>query len=141
MSTKRSSQRLAPSTDPGAERVRLWERALSRRQLIGAAAGAAGILAAGGIWTPALADGGADPRPIPGGINGPGVFLHIYLPGAGAEPSLITDFNGFVGQALVKGQGTTGDGTRLYFDIDSRFMVGEYVGMDGQNHHGSFAMI
>ena len=115
---------------------------VSRRRFLKGGVGAAGILAGASLWTPARAmEGGDDPNPIPTGLPGPNGLLHVYLPGPGHEPSTITDFNGFVGQANVKGQGTASDGTRLFYDVDNRFMVGDYVGVDGRNHYGSFAMI
>jgi hypothetical protein len=88
-----------------------------------------------------------DPQPIPGGLEllGPGTPLfHVFLPGSGAEPSTITDFNGFVGWAAVGGQGTHtagGVSSHLPFESDVRFMIGEYVGVDGKHHHGAFAFI
>ena len=76
------------------------------------------------------------PNPALGG-------LHIYLPGKNAEPSAITDLNGFVGIGSVTGEGTAtltnGSRQRLFFDVDNRFMRGEYVGADGRMHHGTFA--
>ena len=90
---------------------------------------------------------GVDPSPIPSGLEllGPGTPLfHVFLPGSGAEPSTITDFNGFIGWAAVGGQGThTTGGTskHLPFESDMRFMIGEYVGVDGKHHHGAFAFI
>src|SRR5262249_20236668 len=55
------------------------------------------------------------PLPIPGGVNNPfgGPFIHHNFPGPadapppfGNEPSTITDLNGDVGVALVRGTGT-----------------------------------
>ena len=69
---------------------------------------------------------GIDPRPIPGGLEllGPGTPpFHVFLPGSGAEPSMITDFNGFVGWAAVGGQGTHTTGgvsSHLPFEADMR---------------------
>jgi len=90
---------------------------------------------------------GIDPKPIPGGLEllGPGTPLfHLFLPGSGAEPSTITDFNGFVGWAAVGGQGTHTTGgvsSHLPFEADMRFFMGEYMGVDGKAHHGAFAFI
>src|SRR5215472_5000001 len=90
----------------------------------------------------------ATPIPIPGGLQllGPaGPLFHIFLPATGAEPSTITDFNGFVGWAAVGGMGThtpAGEAaSHLPFESDVRFMLGEFVGADGKNHHGAFAFI
>jgi hypothetical protein len=90
----------------------------------------------------------ATPLPIPGGTQllGPsGPLFHIFLPATGAEPSLITHFNGFVGWAAVGGMGTHTpvgqESAHLPFESDVRFMLGEFVGADGRNHHGAFAFI
>src|SRR5213593_24736 len=77
-----------------------WEQAISRRVLLSRSAGVAGALLTSGAWLPTLARAGsattsATPTPIPGNPALGG--LHINLPGEGAEPSTIFDFNGFVG--------------------------------------------
>src|SRR5437588_150043 len=85
----------------------VWRHALSRRQFLHSAAGAAGLALA---WGPGLAkaDGSGDPVPIPGGIGG-GVF-RVFGPAllgpANQEPSTITNFNGFVGLAYINGMVT-----------------------------------
>jgi hypothetical protein len=61
--------------------------------------------------------------------------------GVGGEPSSITDFNGFVGVALVDGTGTDGSGNPLVWEADLRFMRGVYRGADGELHHGAFALV
>jgi hypothetical protein len=121
-----------------------WERAmLSRRQFISTSVGATGAVLSSTLWIPAIAhaSGGAQvpPKPIPGGLQpfGPGTeVFHVFLPGHGAEPSTITDFNGFIGIAEIQGTGTGtathGATTRLLFDTDTRFMKGVYVGVDGK---------
>src|ERR687888_1438459 len=91
-----------------------WDRALSRRAFLTRAAGVAGAAVAAPFAFPGVAvaaKAGGVPRPIPGGttIDGLGLF-HFYFPTAhnpvGAtdtiesgrgDPSLITDFNGFIG--------------------------------------------
>lgn len=90
----------------------------------------------------------ATPQPIPGGLQllGPsGPVFHLFLPAPGVEPSTITDFNGFVGWAAVGGMGThtpAGEAPQhLPFESDVRFMLGEFIGADGKNHHGAFAFI
>ena len=90
----------------------------------------------------------ATPLPIPGGLPllGPsGPLFHVFLPAPGVEPCTITNFNGFVGWAAVGGTGThTAKGNapqHLPFESDVRFMMGEFVGADGRNHHGAFAFI
>lgn len=129
--------------------ARRARRALSRRQALRTMAGATGLVLGSGALAPMLAQaaGGADPRPLPGGIQpfGPGTeVFHIFLPGPGAEPALITDFNGFVGRSNIAGTGMGKDATGttpLLFDVDNGFMQGEYVGMDGKVHQGTFAFL
>ena len=91
-----------------------------------------------GMWMPELARAGskttsARPRPIPGNPALGG--LHVNLPGVNNEPSTIFDFNGHVGIGEIRGTGmaTFADGSqqRLFFDVDNRFMKGEFVGLDG----------
>ena len=117
-----------------------WQRAVSRRGLLGGAAGAAFM----GMGLRATPFNGATPRPIPGGFVGPdGTFLHIQG-GPGTDPSSITDFNGVVGIAIVDGTWSSGGPPQpapLSFDTDMRFMDGEYIGMDGRHYQGSFALI
>lgn len=129
----------------GKGHAHFWERAMSRGALIKGAAGAGGAAVTSGLWMPALARAGrrttAAPKPVPPNPALGG--LHIYLPGENAEPSSITDLNGFVGIGAVTGAGTAtladGSTQRLFFEVDNRFMRGEYVGEDGRLHHGTFA--
>ena len=135
------------------------QRLLSRRGFLEKSGITLGALAASGIL-PELARASAlkahghnsttaaTPLPIPGGLQllGPtGPLFHVFLPAAGAEPSTITNFNGFVGWAAVGGMGThTVNGQapeHLPFEADVRFMRGEFVGADGRNHHGAFCFI
>lgn len=127
-----------------------WERALSRRQVLGAAAGVTGAIAASNLWMPVVADAharsGLAPKPIPGGVQTPFRFIHHFPMQPGNDPSQITDFKGFIGVAQLAGTGTgidtkTGKRTPLLFDIDNRFMKGVYVGVDGRRHTGTFAFI
>ena len=129
--------------------------ALSRRQFLGTVAGAAGLLLSWSLLSPARAAACADPSPIPGGFPALGHFYHILAPGHPVfgtlgpdkeDPSTITDFNGHIGLAYVVGMGThtdkvTGDVSDLPYEVDLRFMKGEYVGKDGKQHHGAFALI
>lgn len=135
-----------------------WEQTIPRRRFITKAAGAVGLALGSGmlgsaLWRPQLVwaakPPGAAPNPIPGGIQpfGPGTeVFHLVLPGPGAEPSTITDFHGFVGVAHITGNGTrtdtnTGNTSRLFFDTDTRFMKGHYVGVDGEQHGGTFSFV
>jgi len=141
------------------------ERLLNRRGFLEKTGLTLGALAGSGLLTgvsrsavlnsPGLSSGtgrksttSATPLPIPGGLQllGPaGPLFHLFLPATGAEPSTITDFNGFVGWAAVGGTGThtpVGEApSHLPFESDVRFMLGEFVGADGRNHHGAFAFI
>jgi hypothetical protein len=117
-----------------------WERAVSRRNFV-SASGLAGLLTVAGAVD---ASPGSEPRPIPGGFQGPGGELfHVFFFGPGAEPSTITDFNGSVGVAAVQGPWSGGPPATppRVFDTDMRFMDGEYVGKDGKQHHGAFVFI
>ncbi len=120
-----------------------WQRALSRRQFLGASAAATGAAMTVPLWVPALAEASSvDPTPIPETLFGVTPF-HVLLPGQG-EPGTITDFNGVLGLAAVSGTGTgtiTGVPTPLVFDADLRFMQGQYIGMNGQNHEGTFVFV
>ncbi|HLZ72605.1 MAG TPA: twin-arginine translocation signal domain-containing protein [Dehalococcoidia bacterium] len=132
---------------------------LSRRQFLGMTAGATGqALGAELIWPRvAHADppGTGTPNPILGGIKplafAPNVVFHVFPPPDTEttpfpEPSTITDFNGFVGISHVSGHGVgiTGGGApdaTLTYDIDNRFMTGEFIGADGRHRQGTFAFL
>jgi hypothetical protein len=133
-----------------ARRVRMMERALSRRQIMKGVMGSTGAVLGAGVLLPTLtqAADAADPRPIPMGIQpfGAGTeTFHLFLPEPGNELSTITDFNGLIAAAEVQGtgMGTDASGAKvpLVFDVDARIMQGQYVGMDGQVRTGAFALI
>ena len=124
--------------------------ALSRREFLGTAAGAAGLLLGSSLLSPARATVCADPRPIPGGFSEFGHVYHQLYPNQDTadteDPSTITDFNGHIGMAYVEGMGTHTDKTtsrvsHLPYRVDLRFMKGVYVGKDSKTHHGAFAAI
>ena len=127
-----------------------WERALSRRQLLGRSAGLAGVALGSAFGLPAVvkaaAPGNGEPRPIPGGFYfptspNPAGSSDTIESGRG-DPSLITDFNGFIGIGeWGGGTGADQDRTTLYWAADIRFMDGEYVGLDGRHRQGAFAFI
>jgi hypothetical protein len=162
MNSKRSL-----SKDPGRGSLRgpirnwggipLRGSSLSRRHFLRSAAGAAGLVL-GLNATPARAGGpaGGEPVPIPGGLDflGNGSIFHVYAhgyPGFGGDPGtedpiVIFDFNGDFGLTYVRGMGThtdkqSGVRTHLPWEIDLRFMKGEYVGADRKKHHGAFALV
>jgi len=138
-----------------------WDRALSRRQLLGRGAGLAGVAAVGSaLGLPTLASAAApgvgEPGPVSGGttIDGLGLF-HFYFPTADnpvgstatiesgrGDPATITDFNGFIGVGdWGGGTGKDGHGTTLHWAADVRFMDGEYIGLDGRHRQGAFAFV
>jgi hypothetical protein len=112
-----------------------------------------------GLWRPQLAAAKDDhdhhddsaPVPIPGGTPVLGGAFHVFGPGTidpvDAEPSSITDFNGFVGIAFISGMVTrtntrTGEVRTLPFlNSDMRFMQGNFRGTDGKMHQGSFGFV
>jgi len=139
---------------------------LTRRQFLKAGATATALAVGSGLGYPQTVSAEShhkssrDPRPIPYGTQflapaNPTLF-HVEAPGypmpgvdtnpATHDPSTITDFKGFVGLAYVGGQGThhdlvTDQTASLYWEVDMRFMVGEYIGKDGHHHHGTFGFV
>jgi len=135
-----------------------WAQALSRRQFLrtsGAAllGASMGIAPGSRLWPSRLAaaPGDYEPVPIPGGTPILGGGYHVFGPGLidplDAEPSSITDFDGFVGISFTSGMCTrtntqTGEVLTLPFvNNDMRFMKGTYRGMDGRIHHGAFGFV
>jgi hypothetical protein len=130
----------------------IWQHVFSRRELMKVAAGTAGLGLISGLGAPKLARARAnsgEPVPIPGGVSPFGILIHHFpLPPAGTplssinEPSEITDFNGFIGDTSIRGAGFgTGFATPLAFKTDMGFMQGEFVGVDGEHHQGTFVFI
>jgi hypothetical protein len=118
---------------------------MSRRQFLGATAVGTAAVATSAMWFPVLADAsGSDPVHIPGSFA-PGSGYFTFL-GKGVEPSTIFNYRGTTGVAAVQGTGTarnteTGESKTVNFDSDNRFMRGQYIGMDGKQHHGTFGFI
>ncbi len=139
-------------------------KAFSRRNFVrGLGTAGAGLVVGSKLITPALAkedEGGEregcrasglcdNPFPIPHvAANG----AHFFFPGKvegidadhGRDPSLITDFDGFIGEAdlNLSGTGTVGGQSKPYkFHTDMRFLKGVFVGVDGRKHRGAFAFI
>jgi hypothetical protein len=127
-----------------------WDRALSRRAFMRGSAAAAGLIVAAratpfGIAAAAPASQPL-PQPIPGGLNladlgGPDLLLHVFPVAPGSELSTIFDFNGVVGAAEIQGLGTDTDGATRAFDVDMRFMKGEYMGANGRHAEATFGFI
>ncbi|GAC1638206.1 MAG: hypothetical protein NVS4B2_27200 [Chloroflexota bacterium] len=123
-----------------------WERAVSRGSFLKAAASVSGAVIGSEVWMPGLARARPSrsvlPRPIPGGFLGPGNELfHVFVPAPGNELSTITDFKGFIAAARTCRATERHDAhgtTTLYVDTDTRFMQGQYIGVDGRRHHGTF---
>lgn len=112
-----------------------------------------GATVGAGLWQPRLARAQDTHAPvhIPGGTPVLGGGFHVFGPGTidpvDAEPSSITDFNGFVGIAFISGTVTrtntkTGEVRTLPFvNSDMRFMQGLFRGTDGQMHQGAFGFV
>jgi len=91
------------------------------------------------------------PVPIPGASPVLGGSYHVFGPGlidpVDAEPSTITNFDGFMGLAYLNGMVTqtnkqTGETDRYPFlNSDMRFMTGNFRGTDGSMHQGTFALV
>ena len=130
-------------------------RCLSRRRFLQAAAGSAGAMAAGFLWPTPTSAAGRDPKPLLGSVPNAtgGPVLHINFIGPadapapnGNDPSSITDFDGFIGSADVRGTGTgtntdTGDTFPLLFAADIRFMKGIYQRLDRRFAEATFAFV
>ena len=123
---------------------------LPRRAFLGGAAAATGASLGSGLLWPAAGSaaprsGQPAPRPAAATTTISGVAFHFTFFGPGVDPSSITDFNGFVGVADVRGRGTAahpdGSTETLLFDTDMRFMTGVYVGVDGAVHQGTFGFV
>jgi hypothetical protein len=138
------------------EQVQVGIPTRSRRQFLGSASAALLGTALGlRAWRPRLAaaHGNHEPVPIPGGTPILGGAYHVYGPGlpgfdpVDAEPSSITDFNGFIGLAFINGLVTrtntqTGEVRTLPFvNSDMRFMKGTFRGADGNMHNAAFAFV
>jgi hypothetical protein len=132
-------------------RSRLLQEGFSRRRFLRTASGVPGLLMLTSRPSSA-ARAGCDPAAIPevlvlgGGLPD----IHVQLPGlataADSDPSTITDFNGHVGFAIVDGTGvrtdlSTGVETTMPYEVDLRFMKGEFVSAEGHHCHGAFALI
>ena len=146
----------ASRRDPG--HGHFWQRAQSRRQFIQGSGAAAGMLLLGSQgWMPASASvPGNTPKAIPGGFTAEfcglpaTTIFHNSAPNVFDAPNTdrsgIFDFNGHIGYAVIDGTGTGHNtlahtATQLLFEVDLRFMQGEYVGVDGRHRHATFCLI
>ncbi len=142
---------------------------LSRRSFFGRAAATSGaVMLSPGVAAELLAQDEASPGlcdypvPIPHINVPPPGGGHVYFPGPvsgaaaptdpsgahpeGRDPSLIFNFNGFVGLGDfdLSGTGidlTTGATAPYTFHADMRFMDGVFVGTDGVQRRGAFAFV
>ena len=131
----------------------LFEAGFSRRRFLRTSIGASAlVMAAGSLSRADAAPKCGDPQPIPDVLEpGPGLpDLHVQLPGiatgADTDPSTITDFNGHLGYAVIDGVGVRTDLTThahatMPFEVDLRFMKGEFITGDGRHCHGAFALV
>ena len=123
---------------------------LSRAQFLRRSAAALGGVAGLGLAQPLSAfakRGSGMPNPIPGGFASnfqlvpSDPFIHVLPPGIGFEMSTITDFNGVVGAAEIRGTAHGSDGSVWDFDADMRFMQGQYIDTSGRMQHGTFGFV
>jgi hypothetical protein len=135
---------------------------LDRRRFVLTAAGTVGSVAS--LAWPRATDAAVSstkhrvqvPSPIPGGLElAPGLVIHVFAPGDPAvtlpftgitlqgfdhEPSTITNFKGSTAVAFHVGTARASDGRTYNLETDIRAFEGEYV-VDGEPHHGSFALV
>ncbi len=144
--------RLPPSfpariaTDRSFVNLHRWHHEVSRRSFLRAAAGTAalayGSRLLGPIGALAAPPGTGTPKPIPGGAPELGGVFHLFLPAPGAEPSTITDFNGFTGLAVLRGHWNgPGSTAASMYEADMRFMNGLFIGTDGESRQGTFGFV
>ncbi len=133
-----------------------FDEPMSRQRLF--RLGAAVVVgAAGWSWLAPSAradDGGSDnhafgaPRPIPGGFNADlsdfvpkDPLIHALAPIVGLEMSTITDFKGVVAAGEVQGDARGSDGKEYWFDVDMRFMQGDYIDLRGRRREHAFGFV
>ena len=121
---------------------------MDRRAFLGGAVVGGAVLGTGwftpvGALRPAERD--ATPKPTTSIFSLEGLDFSLTFFGPGMDASTITDFNGFVGVADVRGTGTAtnsdGSTETLLYDTDMRFMSGTYVAVDGAVHKGVFGFV
>ena len=75
---------------------------------------------------------------LPGPEGATTQVLQLPAFGLDADPSTITDFDGFVAYAVLGGKARGGDGESYDVEFDVRVMDGRYIGEDGKEHRGTF---
>ena len=135
-----------------------WDRALSRRQFLGAAVASGAAVSLPGL-APVVAEAATAPvlpNPIQGGTQLGPFFKHFYFPtlvnppgatqvvdkGTG-DGSTIRDFKGHIGVSEFPPTGGASDPFfgGNFWAADVRFMKGVFVGRDNAHHRGTFAFI
>jgi hypothetical protein len=154
---------------PAARHMHSPHGTISRRSFFSAAAVVGAFAFSSGLWRPSRVSADEDncdegkcfsPLPIPHITSPPGA--HFFFPGpvtgdavppdptgahpGGRDPSLITNFKGFIGEADVNFSGTgtntkTGASATFKFTADIRFMKGVFVESDEHRHQGDFVFI
>ena len=79
-----------------------------------------------------------------GHIFGPGpvgqVLPHTQVPLEGnVEPSVVGDFHGSIAMGFLIGEVDSSDGPQN-LEVDLRVMQGDYIGEDGKQQYGTFAL-
>ena len=121
---------------------------ISRRALLGRTAGVAVGASLGlPVFAAAAKPGTGVPNPIPGGFDENfnvvthDPFIHVLVPAPGFEMATITDFNGTIAAAEIRGFATGSDDSQYSFDADMRFMVGTFVDTANRMRHGAFGFV
>src|ERR1700750_2685593 len=120
---------------------------LSCRDLLGRTAG---MVVGASFGLPAIAaamPGTGVPNPIPGGFDEEfnlvpsNPLIHVAIPAPGFEMATITDFNGTVAAAEIRGTAVGTDDSEWDFDADMRFMEGTFVDSAKRLRHGAFGFV
>jgi hypothetical protein len=121
---------------------------ITRRDLLGRTAGAAvGVSMGLPAFAAAAKPGTGVPNPIPGGFDAEfnpvtsDPLIHVLPPAPGFEMATITDFNGTVAAAEIRGRAVGTDDSEWDFDADMRFMEGTFVDTAKRLRHGAFAFV
>ena len=120
---------------------------LSRRDLLGRTAA---MVVGASFGLPAIAaakPGTGVPNPIPGGFDEEfnlvpsDPLIHVGIPAPPFEMATITDFNGTIAAAEIRGTAVGTDDSEWDFDADMRFMDGTFVDTAKRLRHGAFAFV